>query len=82
ISVYVGYDLPDDQLPADGTGFIVTEGSDLACNACTWTSRKWPHTSEAHKLLVRLFYKSTNPVFAELQNATDEQIAEKAKADI
>lgn len=82
ISVYLGYDLPDHQLPADGTGFIVSEGSDLACNACTWTSRKWPHTSEQHKLLVRLFYKSINPIFAELQNATDEQIAEKAKADI
>lgn len=82
ISVYLGYDLPDEQLPADGTGFIVSEGSDLACNACTWTSRKWPHTSAQHKLLVRLFYKSTNPVFAELQHSSDEQIAAKAKADI
>ncbi|RAZ67753.1 protoporphyrinogen oxidase [Planococcus maitriensis] len=82
ISVYLGYDLPDGQLPADGTGFIVSEGSDLACNACTWTSRKWPHTSAQHKLLVRLFYKSTNPVFAELQKGSDEQVAATAKADI
>ncbi|MDE0583451.1 protoporphyrinogen oxidase [Planococcus sp. A6] len=82
ISVYLGYDLPDEQLPADGTGFIVSEGSDLACNACTWTSRKWPHTSAQQKLLVRLFYKSTNPLFAELRNSSEEQVAAIAKVDI
>lgn len=82
ISVYLGYELPDEQLPEDGTGFIVSEGSDLACNACTWTSRKWPHTSAQHNLLVRLFYKSSNPVYSELQNSPDAAIASKAKEDI
>lgn len=82
ISVYLGYDLPDERLPADGTGFIVSEGSDLACNACTWTSRKWPHTSKEQQLLVRLFYKSSNPVYGKLENAPDAAVAAYAQADI
>ena len=57
ISIYLGFDIPDTELPTDGTGFIVTKSSDLICGACTWTSRKWSHTSPNNRLLVRLFYK-------------------------
>ncbi|MET0961183.1 MAG: protoporphyrinogen oxidase, partial [Psychrobacillus psychrotolerans] len=60
ISVYLGFDIPDELLPAEGTGFIVSENSDVKCNACTWTSRKWTHTSKNNQLLVRMFYKSSN----------------------
>ena len=45
ISIYLGFDIPDSELPKDGTGFIVTKSSNLTCGACTWTSRKWSHTS-------------------------------------
>ena len=63
ISVYAGFDIPDHLLPLDGTGFIKANGHEIICDACTWTSRKWQHTSESGNLLVRLFYKSTNPAF-------------------
>lgn len=58
ISVYLGFDVPDSELPANGTGFITTDASALKCNACTWTSRKWKHTSDHSRLLVRLFIKA------------------------
>ncbi|MEW9667986.1 protoporphyrinogen oxidase [Ammoniphilus sp. 3BR4] len=82
ISVYLGFDVPDSQLPEDGTGFIVAENSDLVCNACTWTSRKWQHTSENNHLLVRLFYKSSSPAYETLQKLSEEDLMQVALKDI
>lgn len=82
ISIYLGFDIPDSQLPADGTGFIVAKDSALVCNACTWTSRKWTHTSDNGHLLLRLFYKSINPRFVELNAMTEEELVAVALADI
>jgi len=82
ISIYLGYSLADSELPKDGTGFIVADNSDLQCNACTWTSRKWEHTSENRNLLVRLFYKSTAEIYSSLLQMTDEEKIQIARADI
>lgn len=82
ISVYIGYDVPDHLLPTDGTGFIIADSHELSCNACTWTSRKWEHTSEKQNLLVRLFYKSSHPVFPALQKMNEEELLQVALADI
>lgn len=82
ISVYLGFDIPDSMLPSDGTGFIVGENSDLLCNACTWTSRKWAHTSANGQLLVRLFYKSTNPAYVRLRGLREEALIQEAMSDI
>jgi len=82
ISVYLGFDLPDSLLPENGTGFITTEGSNLICNACTWTSRKWDHTSRNNRLLVRLFYKSSNPAYESLIQQSNEELKQTAMQDI
>jgi protoporphyrinogen/coproporphyrinogen III oxidase len=82
ISIYVGYDVPDEQLPADGTGFITASIDELSCNACTWTSRKWQHTSVTGNLLVRLFYKSSHPAFVELKEMSEEGLLQVAMMDI
>jgi len=82
ISIYLCFDIPDQQLPKDGTGFIVTENSDLICNACTWTSRKWEHTSKHNRLLVRLFYKSSGSSYKTLQELSDADLLKVALKDI
>lgn len=82
ISVYAGFNVPDSLLPADGTGFITANTHELSCNACTWTSRKWAHTSESGNLLVRLFYKSSHPAFASLQEMNEEELLQVAIKDI
>lgn len=82
ITMYVGFDLPDSILPKDGTGFIVSYNSDLLCNASTWTSRKWKHTSTEGNLLVRLFYKESNPRYQELVKMSDEELTKVALNDI
>lgn len=82
ITLYVGFNVPDTVLPADGTGFIVSHNSNLCCDASTWTSRKWKHTSKEGNLLVRLFYKSSNPRYEELKDMSDEELTEVALQDI
>ncbi|WP_274308318.1 protoporphyrinogen oxidase [Solibacillus daqui] len=82
LTMYVGFDVADSVLPADGTGFIVSHHSDLICNASTWTSRKWKHTSAQGNLLVRLFYKNINPRYEELAVMTDEELTQVALEDI
>ena len=74
ISVYLAYDIQDEELPYDGTGFITAKGTRLKCDACTWTSRKWEHTSENKRLLMRLFYKSSNPHYEELIQLSDQEL--------
>jgi oxygen-dependent protoporphyrinogen oxidase len=82
ISVYVGFDVLDSILPVDGTGFIAANTDELSCNACTWTSRKWEHTSKSGNLLVRLFYKSSHPSFIDLKVMNEEQLLQVALKDI
>ena len=82
ISVYAGFDIPDHLLPLDGTGFIKAKGHEIICDACTWTSRKWQHTSESGNLLVRLFYKSINPAFSKLKEMTEPELLQVALSDL
>ncbi|MBS4175130.1 protoporphyrinogen oxidase [Bacillus sp. FJAT-49736] len=83
ISIYLGFDIPDERLPADGTGFIAPDNSDLICNACTWTSRKWEHTSKSHNLLLRLFYKNTDAdQFNKLNSMSEEELVQVALKDV
>ncbi|MBM7702667.1 protoporphyrinogen oxidase [Metabacillus iocasae] len=39
----------------DGTGFVVSRNSDYTITACTWTHRKWPHTTPKGKVLLRCY---------------------------
>lgn len=82
ITMYLAYDIQDEVLPKDGTGFIVARDSDLTCDACTWTSRKWKHTSKKNQLLLRVFYKKSNPEFARLNSLAEEELVEVAVEDI
>lgn len=82
ITMYLGFDLPDSVLPQDGTGFIVSHNSDLVCDASTWTSKKWKHTSQNGNLLVRVFYKSSNPRYNELVQLSTEELTKVALEDI
>lgn len=82
LTMYLGYDLPDTELPADGTGFINAGNGQVVCDACTWTSRKWTHTSPDGRLLVRLFYKNSNPKFEEISVMDREELIALARRDL
>ncbi|MEH6943174.1 protoporphyrinogen oxidase [Bacillus sp. JJ722] len=82
ITMYMGFDIPDSKLPKEGTGYINSGKGDLLCNACTWTSRKWTHTSSNRRLLVRLFYKNSLPNFEELNRMSEEELVKIALKDM
>ncbi|MBD3919436.1 protoporphyrinogen oxidase [Paenibacillus sp. PR3] len=82
ISIYIAFDAPDGQLPLDGTGFIAADNRELQCDACTWTSRKWAHTSASSQLLMRLFYKSSGSVYAKMINQPEEELLNVARQDV
>ncbi len=82
MTVYLGYDIQNDALPAEGTGFIVSDSDSVSCDACTWTSAKWPNTSAKGKLLLRVFYKKTNPKFEQILRLTDEELTQLAIEDV
>lgn len=39
----------------DGTGFVVSRNSDYTITACTWTHKKWPHSTPNDKVLLRCY---------------------------
>lgn len=39
----------------DGTGFVVSRNSDYTITACTWTHKKWPHSTPDGKVLIRCY---------------------------
>ncbi|SEB09709.1 oxygen-dependent protoporphyrinogen oxidase [Thalassobacillus cyri] len=39
----------------DGTGFVVSRNSDFRITACTWTHKKWPHSTPKGKVLLRCY---------------------------
>ncbi|MDP4169199.1 MAG: protoporphyrinogen oxidase, partial [Bacillota bacterium] len=41
------------QKDIDGTGFVVSRNSDYSITACTWTHKKWEHSTPEGKVLLR-----------------------------
>jgi protoporphyrinogen/coproporphyrinogen III oxidase len=39
----------------NGTGFVVSRNSDYSITACTWTHKKWPHSSPEGSVLLRCY---------------------------
>lgn len=54
-NVALGFDVRAVKTHLDGTGFVVSRTSDFRITACTWTDRKWPHTTPDGKVLFRIY---------------------------
>jgi protoporphyrinogen/coproporphyrinogen III oxidase len=39
----------------DGTGFVVSRNNDYSITACTWTHKKWEHSTPKGKVLLRCY---------------------------
>ncbi|WP_028402522.1 protoporphyrinogen oxidase [Ectobacillus panaciterrae] len=66
--------FPEEAIKRDieGTGFVVSRNSDFAITACTWTHKKWPHTTPAGKVLLRCYVG--RPGEEEIVEKSDEEI--------
>ncbi|CAM3652074.1 protoporphyrinogen oxidase [Mesobacillus zeae] len=56
----------------DGTGFVVSRNSDYVITACTWTHKKWAHSTPKGKALLRCY----------VGRAGDEAIVDQPDAEI
>ncbi|MEI5906466.1 protoporphyrinogen oxidase [Bacillus spongiae] len=59
----------------DGTGFVVSRNSDYSITACTWTHKKWPHSTPEGQVLLRCYVgRAGDEAVVDLSDAEIEQI--------
>ena len=54
-TVAMAFDEDDMKENINGTGFVVSRKSDYTITACTWTHKKWPHSTPKGKVLLRAY---------------------------
>jgi len=64
----------------DGTGFVVSRNTDVTITACTWTNRKWPHTTPKGKVLLRGYVG--RPGQTDIVDAEDEEMTKVVLQDL
>ncbi|MEY8351508.1 protoporphyrinogen oxidase [Bacillus cereus] len=64
----------------NGTGFVVSRNSDFSITACTWTHKKWPHTTPEGKVLLRCYVG--RPGDEAIVEQTDEEIVQFILEDL
>ncbi|MED1410283.1 MULTISPECIES: protoporphyrinogen oxidase [Bacillus] len=68
------------QRDINGTGFVVSRNSDFSITACTWTHKKWPHTTPEGKALLRCYVG--RPGDEAIVEQTDEEIVQLVLEDL
>lgn len=64
----------------DGTGFVVSRNNDYTITACTWTHKKWPHSTPKGKVLLRCYVGKAGD--EAIVNQTDEEIIKVVLDDL
>lgn len=79
-TVILGYD--GDVLPSgtDGTGFLIPREEDTTITACTWTHKKWPHTTPEGKTLIRCYVGRFGD--DSIVEQSDERILNRVRSDL
>ncbi|MGM0878134.1 MAG: protoporphyrinogen oxidase [Bacillota bacterium] len=72
----------ESQLPFihEGTGFVVSKKENYTITACTWTNKKWPHTTPSGKVLLRCYVG--RPGNEGIVNQPDHEIIEAVLKDL
>ncbi|NEU31531.1 protoporphyrinogen oxidase [bacterium LRH843] len=66
--------------PYEGTGFVVPSKSRYTITACTWTDKKWHHSTPEGYTLLRLYVGK--PDDSEIVHKSDEEIVKAAMHDL
>lgn len=64
----------------DGTGFVVSRQANYTITACTWTHKKWPHTTPEGKVLLRCYVGRSGE--EAIVDESDETILDTALKDL
>lgn len=74
-TVAMAFDANDVEVTLDGTGFVVSRNSDYTITACTWTHKKWPHTTPDGKVLLRCYVgRASDEAVVDLSDVEIEKI--------
>lgn len=79
-NVAMAFDADQVKFDKDGTGFVVSRNANFTITACTWTNRKWPHTTPEGKVLLRGYVG--RPGQTEIVDADDEDIIDTVLYDL
>ncbi|WP_413374552.1 protoporphyrinogen oxidase [Alkalihalobacillus sp. 1P02AB] len=79
-TIAIAYREDDVQNPFDGTGFVVSRNSDVTITACTWTDKKWPHTTPEGYTLLRCYVGRAGD--SAIVEKTDEEILQTVLDDL
>lgn len=64
----------------NGTGFVVSRNTDYSITACTWTHKKWPHSTPEGKVLLRCYVG--RPGHETIVDLSDDQIIKIVLEDL
>ncbi|WP_020006336.1 protoporphyrinogen oxidase [Salinicoccus albus] len=79
-TVVMAFDSAQVKNDIDGTGFVVAKKMDTAITACTWTNKKWKHSTPEGKALLRAYVGRPGDFI--VQEKTDEEIIRLARKDL
>lgn len=68
------------KLDRDGTGFVVSRTAGFNITACTWTHKKWPHTTPEGKVLLRCYVGK--PGDQEIVDQSDDDLTDIVLDDL
>ncbi|CAD2079089.1 protoporphyrinogen oxidase [Phocicoccus pinnipedialis] len=68
----------------DGTGFVISRNAGTSITACTWTNKKWAHSTPEGKALLRLYIGKPNDreLNRLINKGTDAEIIRRARNDL
>ncbi|MFC7063546.1 protoporphyrinogen oxidase [Halobacillus seohaensis] len=79
-NVAMAFDASAIKKDVDGTGFVVSRNSKFRITACTWTHKKWPHSTPEGKVMLRCYLGK--PDDQEVIDRSDEEITKIALNDL
>lgn len=79
-TVVMAFDSSQVNNKANGTGFVIAKNSDTVITACTWTDKKWSHTTPEGKTLLRAYVG--RPGSNVVKDNDDEAIVKLARRDL
>ncbi|HIW13425.1 MAG TPA: protoporphyrinogen oxidase [Candidatus Salinicoccus stercoripullorum] len=79
-TVVMAFDQDQVKNDIDGTGFVVSRRMDTAITACTWTSKKWKHSTPSGKALLRAYVGRPGDFI--VHEKSDEEIVNLARRDL
>ena len=79
-TVVMAFDAEQVKNTIEGTGFVISRNMDTSITACTWTNKKWEHSTPDGKALLRAYVGRPGDFI--VQEKSDEDIVRLARQDL